>query len=1020
MKTARCLRQFPILLGACLACVNPSSGAQSPDQSLQQLYHTAWTFRDGAPISWDLTQTADGYLWLGGRSGLYRFDGVRFERFTPVAGPPLPNTNIQSLDITNDGSLWIGWNVKGLSQLKDGRLVNYGEESGLSSGTVNGVQQDGRGRIWAFSPEGMYRLENNRWLPLGSGMGYSGATYPYGFTDRNGTMWVGAGRRDVYALSKSDTSFRLVLSGKEIVSITQDARDIVWGLDSKGTMIVLGSPDGKHQSRPLGLPGQMLKALFDRRGDLWIATTTMGIVRIRDFDRYGIGLPSEKVESLSLPNGGLSGETVYQIFEDHEGNIWTATSRGLDRLRNSAFSLLPIEKVHSKSALLEADKGNVYIAHPVGALSREPEALPATPIIPTDLNLAYRSPNGRTWFVGRHFLWQQTAHGFSKYPLPTLPEPNLPVESVTSDGGNGLWVTFPIRNGFFHFHDGLWTTFDINPALPTRSARAAMTDEQGRIWFGYSSSRVAILEKSGHVSLMTQDDDEKIGNVLSFHCRGNHIWIGGENGLRRFVDGHFQEIEDAQGNQFLGLSGISETSNGDLWLNGAFNIVMIPASELNRPSSSKSIMVKARVYDVLDGITAGSSGEDVNPTIAQGDNGKMWFALQNAVGMIDPAHSPQNKVAPPVAIQSLTSDSVVYSDLRALKLTPDPDSVRIDYTALSLTVPERVQFRYRLDGFDKDWQNAGTRRQAFYTKLGPGSYHFHVIAANNDGLWNEAGTTFSFIVPPTTVESLWFRILCFLAVACGITLVVAWRFRTMTARMKAHLSERMVERERIARELHDTLLQGFQGLVLKFQNVATQIPQLEPAHTMMNSALDQADEVIKEGRNKVRNLRAEGSDVTDLADALRLIGEELQSTYHVKFLLILRGDPLDLHPIVKDETYSIGREALTNAFVHAHATTVECEVTFQRRFFALGIRDDGSGIDRQVIEFGRAGHWGLGGMRERALKIRAKFGILSRTDEGTEITLRVPADLAYVDKPTGGYLSFFWRRVRSRGPLDAS
>jgi signal transduction histidine kinase len=238
--------------------------------------------------------------------------------------------------------------------------------------------------------------------------------------------------------------------------------------------------------------------------------------------------------------------------------------------------------------------------------------------------------------------------------------------------------------------------------------------------------------------------------------------------------------------------------------------------------------------------------------------------------------------------------------------------------------------------------------------------------------------------------------------------------------MKSHLSERIVERERIARELHDTLLQGFQGLVLKFQTATSKIPESEPARAMMENALDRADEVLVEGRNRVRDLRSEGVSENDLSEALRVVGEELKLDHPVAFTLNVKGFPRRLHPIVRDEAYWIGREALFNAFVHASATSVECELTYHRRYFILGIRDNGKGIDTQILQLGREGDWGLSGMRERSKKIMASFEIWSRNEAGTEIELKVPARMAYLEKSATARWPMFLRGMWNRGNHDGN
>jgi signal transduction histidine kinase len=327
-----------------------------------------------------------------------------------------------------------------------------------------------------------------------------------------------------------------------------------------------------------------------------------------------------------------------------------------------------------------------------------------------------------------------------------------------------------------------------------------------------------------------------------------------------------------------------------------------------------------------------------------------------------------------------------------------------------LAIPERVRFRHKLDGQDKDWQEAGTRREAFYTNLGPGSYRFHVMASNGDGLWKEAGTTAGFLIQPAFFQTGWFFSLCVAAGGVFLWMLYILRIRHVTAQVQTRLGERMMERERIARELHDTLLQGFSGLVLKFQAAMKQLPQDLPARQIMESALDRADEVLLEGRTRVRDLRSESIERQDLAAALEDCGEELQHEGAPSLGLVITGTPRPLDPIVYDEVYRIGREALVNAFQHSKASTIEVEITYEPSGFRLRVRDDGCGIHQNVLDHGRPGHWGLAGIRERAQNIGGKLTIWSHAGAGTELELTIPARLVYKLIPQESRWRKWWKR----------
>jgi signal transduction histidine kinase len=357
-------------------------------------------------------------------------------------------------------------------------------------------------------------------------------------------------------------------------------------------------------------------------------------------------------------------------------------------------------------------------------------------------------------------------------------------------------------------------------------------------------------------------------------------------------------------------------------------------------------------------------------------------------------------------IRSVKANGRQAGSLANLVLRPRTTELEIGYTALSLSVPEMVRFRYKLEGVDNDWQDAGTRREAFYTRLGPGTFHFRVIACNNDGVWNEVGAAWSFSIAPTFYQTVWFRTLVALAVIGLVWLLYRQRLQQITARADLRYAERLEERTRIARELHDTLLQSFQGLMLRFQVVNEMLPSGEAKHEL-EQTLHRADQAIVEGRDAVRDLRSSTAISTDLADVVNLLGDELATGHSASFRLVVEGPVRDLHPIVRDELYGITREALRNAFSHARAQHIEVEITYAERLFRLRIRDNGDGIAPGILEEGRSGHYGLPGMRERAKKINAMLDIWSGMGTGTEIDLSIAGSLAYRASPARRRFHYF-------------
>jgi signal transduction histidine kinase len=326
-----------------------------------------------------------------------------------------------------------------------------------------------------------------------------------------------------------------------------------------------------------------------------------------------------------------------------------------------------------------------------------------------------------------------------------------------------------------------------------------------------------------------------------------------------------------------------------------------------------------------------------------------------------------------------------------------------------MTIPERVRFRFKLDGVDKDWQDAGTRRETTYTNLGPGSYRLQVIACNNDGVWNEAGAVSNFAIAPTFYQTSWFRAFCVL-IACLLA-AAAYRFRVrqIATAINVRFNERLMERARLARDLHDTLLQSFQALTLHLQAVSGLLPEGK-AKEQLGRTMERADQAIAEGRSAVYDLRASKTETNELSEALNAVGNELSKDDAAGFSLVVEGEARDLHPIVRDELYRIAREALTNGFKHAHALHVEVEISYGPQAFRLRIRDDGGGIPSEVLDHGRAGHFGLPGMRERAKQVGAELTIASRPGNGTEIDLSLASKIAYGTSPRGSWFHRFQQK----------
>ncbi len=978
-----------------------SAPAATRHRTLFQLQHTSWTAREGAPGSIDsLAQTADGYLWLGTSSGLFRFDGVHFDRYKLPSGEKLNSDDIYSLMATSDGGLWIGFHYGNVAFMKDGRLISYGQSEGLPSGTVYRFVVDREGTVWAAVGGGLARLEGTRWQRIGEDWAYPGKSATTVFVDRDGTLWV-ASEDTVVFLPRGQRVFQKTGAhvANTVLQIAQAPDGILWMAD-QGSGVMPITIRARENSRPSPIHVKPYELLFDREGSLWIASDD-GVHRVSFPQQLKVG----KIVQLSqtsevFTHRGLTSETPIPVLEDREGNIWVGTDNGLDRFR--ASNLVPITLFPGRNpTLVGGEPGRVWAVRPTfgrnevslidtGGMTITAHGIPSRGFI----RCAYRDADGNIWLgVGYGGgLWRLTSGRVVQIPLPEGTR-NFDVQAITKDRSGGLWVSI-IRNGVFRWANGVWTHFANRTDVPNPAPVTLLTDSAGRVWFGYLGSTIAVLDGST-LKTFSPKEGLSVVNIQAIYEHAGHIWVGGERGLALFRGDYFQSLTADGDIELKGISGIVESTGGDLWLNARPGIIHIPAAEIQRALEKADRHVHCELFDFRDGLLGTAEQGAPLPSALASSDGRLWFRTTGGAVQIDPEHLSRNAIPPPVFVRSLDSEGREYALTRDLKLPVRTTRVHIEYTALNFSVPERVRFRYKLEGTDKDWQDVGTRREAFYTNLRPGHYRFHVIASNDNGVWNEEGAAFQFNILPAFYQTNWFLLLC--AAAAGLLAWAAyrWRVRQVTARLDLQFRERLSERTRVAQDLHDTLLQDVLSASLQLQVAEVHLPAGSQAKTIVGEVLNLMGSAIEGGRKAVRGLRSWQEETGDLTQAFSRIPQELAMQQEVGYRVTVEGQARSLHPLVRDEVYRIGHEALVNAFRHSGARSIEVELHYATDQLRILVCDDGCGIDSQVLRAGREGHWGLSGMRERAERIGAKLKVLTRPAGGTEVELSVPNDVAF-------------------------
>ena len=996
--------------------------AADPPPKLIGFAHTGWTTRDGAPgLIQAMAQTTDGTLWLASETGLYRFDGIRFDRFDGPPEHPLATDLVSALFAPPTGGLWVGFRLGGLAFIgAEGTMVAHpvgAMGKGPPEATVEDIVGDLDGTLWIATTAGVWRMTNGRWENADARWGLPGGSAYDLNVDRSGAMRTRVDGR-LYFLPRGAHQFverpiPYETPGKKSYVAEGPDGQLWLASSTTGVRPLAGPADARSVAASASTQNVPWRLLFDREGALWYFDDG-GVSRLTNPQVLAdVRAAGERphVERFLVADGFTS-PYVMSALQDREGNIWVGTYIGLNRFTPTNLKMV-VQNDSNSFSMVRARDGSMWWAQ--GEADRRSHILHfhdgsatehlATPAV---LTCAYQDDDGSLWFGGTDGLWR--LEGKTLRPVPAPPETRGgDVQAMVRDKAGGLWLSLP-RRGVFRLSDGTWTRNGNLQGLPDDAAITMARDSRGRLWFGYRNERVALIEGQT-VRTFGREDGLQTGNVTAIGLQGEHVWIAGERGLTWFDGRRFVPVRVESKEYFRGLWGVVETAAGEIWASGMSGIVHLTRAQVEQILRYAAPTEPLELFDSHDGLPGNVQSLRPLPSVVEDGDGKVWFAFSGGLGYIDPKRIAHNSVPPPVAIVAINAAGREYSPYSSeIRLPVGTTQLRIGYTANSLSVPQRVRFRYRLEGLDPGWQDVGDRREAIYTNVAPGNYRFQVIASNNDGVWNETGATRSLIILPAFYQTTWFYVLGSVAVAALLFLISWFRVRQVTADVRARLEQRVVERERIARDLHDTLLQGLQGLILRFQAVAARIPSHERASEMMESALTRADEVLIESRDRVKDLRSEAEMQSDLSSLLSAAGQQFSQEHPVPFTVAVNGIPRNLHPILKEEALMIGREALSNAFRHADASKIELEIAFGVVELRLRVRDDGRGLEPDVLESGgRPGHWGLRGMRERAREIRAHLDIWSRPGHGTEVQLRVPASIAYRPRPEAAR-RWRWRR----------
>jgi PAS domain S-box-containing protein len=731
-----------------------------------QVGHDFWTFKDGAPADIGcLAQTNDGFLWLGGQNGLFHFDGTRFEPFSSPFGDRLLSTNQNSLFAPPSGGLWVGYTLGGFSFLNKGRVTNYASETG----SVSGFAQDRDGIVWAGTTSGLWRFDHSGWQHIGVKWNVpAGVAWDFGF-DSEGILWAFVGAfgapEDLIYLIPGTEHFKTAGSNLSGSNFARGPDRSV--LTASGALRGSDSSKGSAERLPAYPITSKDLQMVDRDDSVWISPwNKLGLRRLpKDSLRDGQNQATPPIETYDIKHYA-NAELV-----DREGNIWFGSTTGLHRFFYTP--LIRQEFPHAASenysfSVAADDHGAAWISFETdvdtkadrfhvlgGKAERRPPQVTSSFI--------YRAPDKTFWFSGTRCLWHLVGDSLVRVDLPPeMVDQYGFLQTITEDQDGGIWVSFG-RHGLYRLAGGSWTPYGGRSDLPKTGVIVAFTDSLGRVWFGYVKSQLTVLD-GNRVRVFGPSDGLQLGNITAIYGRGSEIWIGGEFGLEQFGHGRFHKIAAVDDQLLRGISGIVETTNGDLWLNAVSGIFHIRKTEISEALKGSAYRVKGEHFGRREGLSGIAAQVKPLPTAIEGTDGRLWFALRNGVVWLDPAaYSEKRTGPPPVTIQSVSADDKFYAPDTSLSLPAHTSSAQISYTGVSLTDPEAIRFRYKLQETDKDWHEAAAAVPVTYRNLPPGSYHFSVEASDTNGIWSGAPASMAFTILPAFYQTTWFRLLCLAA-----------------------------------------------------------------------------------------------------------------------------------------------------------------------------------------------------------------------------------------------------------------
>jgi signal transduction histidine kinase/ligand-binding sensor domain-containing protein len=995
---------------AAISVWQPASLAQVPPTGY---LHNAWTTENGLPQNdvTQLIQTRDGYIWLGTNGGLVRFDGIRFTIFDSGNTRELRSSRILSLVEDRDGTLWIGTQNGGLTSYSRGKFKNYGTQDGLPDESVFSIEADRSGNLW-LSPGGLLRLTDGNFTLYSTRDGLPSNSSGNIRAAADGSIWFRSGE---FIMHFHDGRFER-FSTKDLpadwiarVVTMALARDGSLWLVTEYGLVHLQNGNftivNRNPAAPGGkaMPSDFVLTMFeDRTGSLRFVTPS-GLAHYQD----GKVIVDTPIPFHELSGLNIAVWVVRPVMEDREGNLWMGTGgSGLHRFRTRQIMAYTAETGLSDDGFMPITgdgAGGLWLGSTAAVNSlyhfQDGKFTPFN--IDQQARSLCRDHNGTLWIGTNKGLYRlQDGQMITDHPINSLMGHGTTVQAIYEDKEANLWVGTgrdeEQDGALYRISGGAITKFQMREGLVANDVRFIMEDHEGALWVG--TTRGMSRFKDDRFTNYTIEQGLSNNFVREIHEDvDGTLWIGTYGGgLNRLKDGHFIAITTRNGLFDNIVSRILEDDHGNFWMSGNRGVYRAVRKELNDFADGRLPSITSISYGVEDGMKINETNGGSQPAGWKAADGKLWFPTIKGVMAIDPSNL--NPLPPVVHIEQVMVGQSQVEMHQPIQVRPGQGDLEIHYTGLSYTAPDKVRFKYKLEGYDPDWVDAKERRVAYYTQVMPGAYTFKVMAANNDGVWSTESATVQLTIIPPVWRTWWFRTLAILTVLAGIFLLYKQRIRELERRRRTQedFSQQLIasqegERKRIAGELHDSLSQNLVVIKnrawLSLQEPANHQSVLE----QMEEIADAADQSLTEVREIAYNLRPFQIDRLGLTAAVESLVAKVDSR---ELHFVAELDNIDglLLPEMEINLYRIVQEGINNIIKHSGATTARITIRRTQGLIEVAIEDNGQGFNPQVMRSDRSGNgsgFGLTGITERARILGCVPVIQSAVGKGTRIIIKL-------------------------------